>query len=967
MSTQPAPPSRVPMLNLRVLQTDTERRFVLLLFAVFSTSVYMFRVETVTLFLQASFSQCLALSLSAPGMLTINALNVSCSWQSEVLLFIVLLLSTLLLVGCTAWIYHSLPTWRLRQGHLKPFIEANENARGAIGEIEKLRAHLTRVRSLRIQYVREPAFSRAYPVVFGRGTTYYISLSDEFVQLFSKDLERFRTIILHELSHIQNKDVNRYYVALAALYAFTIAAFLPFLLFLVWSLFHLAEDGGANTMFVASNVLLGIIFMLEMRALYCAVLRSREVYADIQAVQWVGSPQGMEHTLACLPPSGRRVPFFSAFFATHPLPEERNSIIQEPEKAFGLKFWEALGIGIVSGLAYPSLHDALGTLGQLLAVWLPKGNYPSTYPDPGTLSFCLFVVPLVWWMIWRAAIVEHIRGQSVRGAGRLGVCLAAGLMLGFAVSLSFTPFVVFYRIQNVQILLVYMAPWLLLFAAGVVGFCIWQAFLASLWLKVLHTQQFFRMIATIQLLVAALIVAFAFALLQFLLLATLGYMLPGHANVATLTHPIVLQPVADSAFYWRLFLQALFLELLPGWAICGAFVGLWAIPLLSRFWYRPGGPVSRCQWALADPRRKSGAAMIQDDPLHLRFTAFISLAGAFIGCGLVVPLRLQAGQPATINGPGGAALLLGPFLLPSILTPLMLASFVQVGVTVIIALRPGPGGMRMITGLFGAFLSGCVMALGTILIFLVRGGLKPGGVENIFLYDVTWGAVCALGAVSAINVARATPAALAQIGAMVRPEPGWRRRVFGLTPLLIATILLLIFALFSTAARPGGRSLGPANLVQDGDFEEPVVLDASEEFNAGQSFGSWHVESGSVDIIGTRWVPARGAQSVALSGTGAGILSQDLSTNKDATYSLSFALAGDPECGMPALAQVQVWWGSTLVTTLSFLIRGYSWIFVGWRYYTYIVHASETRTHLSFISLTPPPCGPTLDDVRVTA
>ncbi|HEY7414997.1 MAG TPA: hypothetical protein VH593_07380, partial [Ktedonobacteraceae bacterium] len=69
----------VPRFNLRILQTDTERRFILLSFAIFSTSLYIFHTELVTLFLNPSLSNCITQSASSPGALTVNGLNFSCA------------------------------------------------------------------------------------------------------------------------------------------------------------------------------------------------------------------------------------------------------------------------------------------------------------------------------------------------------------------------------------------------------------------------------------------------------------------------------------------------------------------------------------------------------------------------------------------------------------------------------------------------------------------------------------------------------------------------------------------------------------------------------------------------------------------------------------------------------------------------------------------------------------------------
>ena|SRR2546421_5948490 len=158
-----------------------------------------------------------------------------------------------------------------------------------------------------------------------------------------------------------------------------------------------------------------------------------------------------------------------------------------------------------------------------------------------------------------------------------------------------------------------------------------------------------------------------------------------------------------------------------------------------------------------------------------------------------------------------------------------------------------------------------------------------------------------------------------------------------------------------------------ADIVRDGGFEKPIVTNNPKgfrEYNAGQSFRTWTVASGSIDLIGTYWVSAHGAQSVDLDGSNAGTIYQDLSTISGTNYSLSFALAGNPVCA-PTVKQMQVWWGSTLVATLSFDTTGHSTTNMGWRYHTYKVQATSAVTRLSFASLTQSACGPALDSVTV--
>jgi serine/threonine protein kinase len=161
------------------------------------------------------------------------------------------------------------------------------------------------------------------------------------------------------------------------------------------------------------------------------------------------------------------------------------------------------------------------------------------------------------------------------------------------------------------------------------------------------------------------------------------------------------------------------------------------------------------------------------------------------------------------------------------------------------------------------------------------------------------------------------------------------------------------------------------NLVTNGDFEVPY---AGSDFiyyakdYAKEPFPGWRVED--IDHVGAWWQAASGKQSIDLSGSDAGTIYQDLATNSRQTYTLRFALAGNalPGNSQSRVKQIEVWWGSALVDTLSFDTTPHSYSSMGWKYYEYKVVApmGVNTTRLKFVSLTPGNSGPALDDVTVT-
>ena len=157
------------------------------------------------------------------------------------------------------------------------------------------------------------------------------------------------------------------------------------------------------------------------------------------------------------------------------------------------------------------------------------------------------------------------------------------------------------------------------------------------------------------------------------------------------------------------------------------------------------------------------------------------------------------------------------------------------------------------------------------------------------------------------------------------------------------------------------------NVVTNGSFETPIVRSPGYDlYRAGDTFGGWTVEAGSIDHISKNlWQASDGLQSVDLTGSpGSGTIYQDLPTVPQETYQLSLDLAGNPN-GAPAIKQMEVWWGPMLLDTATYDTTGNSNWNMGWSSRTYKVTATTAITRLRFKSLTAGYFGPALDNVHV--
>jgi len=166
------------------------------------------------------------------------------------------------------------------------------------------------------------------------------------------------------------------------------------------------------------------------------------------------------------------------------------------------------------------------------------------------------------------------------------------------------------------------------------------------------------------------------------------------------------------------------------------------------------------------------------------------------------------------------------------------------------------------------------------------------------------------------------------------------------------------------------------NLVNDGGFEAPSVGGPFTSYNAGDTFGGWHVDSGGIDLINKYWTSEEGVQSVDMNGTTPGAISQTVNgLSVGHAYQLSFWLAGNPTGG-PTIKTLQTSLGGSVLGTNTFDITGKTYTAMGWTEYTYDFTAANTSTNLAFQSLSTDPCspvsgasacGPALDNVSIRA
>jgi Zn-dependent protease with chaperone function len=264
-----------------------------------------------------------------------------------------------LLAGALYWTY---PARLLRRHRFSPL--PPEDAPEVLRTLEGLRREAGLAAPPR--FVWNPLRASASGLAFGRAGRYYVALSGGLVTQHYTDPPAFRAVVLHELAHLRNGDVDKTYFALATWQAFVALALVPYLLSLVGQPFTWAV---AVTWRV---LLLSALLFLTRNAL----LRTRELYADARAATWEGHSGALRRVLGALSPrslapgagaAGEEGPAWRRrlrpLLRLHPPPEERRQALDDPRRLFRLGFWEACGAGIATTVAAPHVATLLRSAG----------------------------------------------------------------------------------------------------------------------------------------------------------------------------------------------------------------------------------------------------------------------------------------------------------------------------------------------------------------------------------------------------------------------------------------------------------------------------------------------------------------------------------------------------------------------------------------------------------------------------
>jgi Zn-dependent protease with chaperone function len=714
--------SRRPRLNPFVFPSDTTLRFMLLIVTVLGASLFIYNwIGLQTHFQDLLDSASCALRQTPNSVQALSALNVSafqksadvvrqCTIPYRRIQTAYMIGGVVLVVAVAVVIYWLFPFWKLWRGKLVP-LSAEDSP--------ELMTYLAEL-CCEAQLARPPLFvcnpfdQTITGLAFGRVGRYYVALSGGLVTLFSTDRTRFRAIVLHELAHLRNADVTKTYFALACWWAFVMVALVPFA---VISAVGFAKN--PDILFTIDKAWRVLVMAMLVFLVLAATLRAREFYADVRAAIWENSADPLLRVLTMLQRPKKR---WQRVIHFHPDPRERGRTLNETDRLFSMGLWEALGFGIAIGIAAPNL---LALMSSFLDLLIQIAF--SDLLDWQTLGAALILAPLIavaaGLSTWRTAFAALVQGRVPLGIGRAGLCIGVGLILGTFLSLSIDngPSV------NPLFLFVLSLPWSFVVLVSLFLFLRWIATGTSAWLDIMILSRSPRLFYTVSLVMASAVLVVVLAQLFLFhslatdfapLLKTPFDLLIGFAGVAILSILLLINTLLS-----------------PG--VLVAFVCLWAFPLAAWFWRKRVKTPVGSNWAFLGASSQP-VVLPRQDPFRLRFALIAGLVGGSVFSGLLLLIRMgvHLSVPEAIRGNYQFRIILT-------IIQIVLAALIQATAAGIVA-----GWVRRLGalhGLFAAFVGGCVMTVGIVVIDLLFGGtITASFIWQTFCLVVNGGALLAL-------------------------------------------------------------------------------------------------------------------------------------------------------------------------------------------------------------------------------
>ncbi|WP_159041716.1 M48 family metalloprotease [Streptomyces aureus] len=324
--------------------------------------------------------------------------------------------------------YVALPRWRVARRGYQPLTGMPELTAAVAGLLAG-----TGVRA-RVTFLADLLDPTVSALAFGRAGRRQVVLSGGLIALYGRDRAAFRVVVLHELAHIRNRDIDIGFVTLIAWRTFGP----PMLAVTALAVLLAPAVVGAEraAAIVAFAVLLGLMGLL-VTLLSSAVLRSRELYADARVREWEGSAEGLRHLFTTYAADGpvRRAGGrgrLAELRRVHPTTGQRLLALAQGRPQAPPGFWDMAAVGA-----------AVAFLFYLLKLGPGGGTFRHTASQTawneltGPASAALLLLVAAGTVVWRAAAEDGMPRTRAAGLGLgLGVCVS-NLLATYVVWLGF--------------------------------------------------------------------------------------------------------------------------------------------------------------------------------------------------------------------------------------------------------------------------------------------------------------------------------------------------------------------------------------------------------------------------------------------------------------------------------------------------------------------------------------------------
>ncbi len=714
MSSEVTDTGHPPRLNPFAFPSDTDFRFILLIVSILGASLFAYNIINNYLFqrdyIELSLRCRQVANAAYPGNPSIHSLE---GYQKQQLIANCLQPYNLnlatwigagmgLLLAVALVLYSIAPSWKIWRGRLTPLTA--QDAPEVLAYLEKLCQEVG-VDQLPT-FVWNPFNLSKSGLAFGRLGHYYVAMPGGLVTLFYTNRLAFRAIMLHELAHLRNADIDKTYFAVAMWQAFVVVTSVPFIGLIVYLIIEnpaLDETNLSLVDMIWRVVPLAILVYLMRNA----VLRTREIYADVRASVWDNDSNVLLTLLSTLPSPKMFVRKFG--LSVHPDPNERRELLMNTNRLFSrLGFWDAFATGTAIMITIPNVV-------LFLSLLVPFNQGLLTTIAPAMLAAAL-IVGVLGVGVWRSSFALLWESKIHRNIGKLGTGLGLGLILGYALSFDtsssqslFPNPLVFYTVIGFLALPVCLFSYL---------FLRWMAAGASIWLESITTRRLLSRVSVLGYIVAGIILAVClgalFSILE--LLPIIGVM-------------------GDASLVLLLALISTTLMGLLDW-----------VPILPLISIYPIAAVIRrrqvrtdMQWAFLDASQQLETP--RQTPLHPWRAAIVGLLGGVIFCGLLLIIGIVSRITLPENLRNTDSFL--QYLQYLNIGAVALAVLTQTVVAVMVAVWIGQLGW--VHGLFAAFIAGFFMTVGILgLNWLIGGTITPTFAWNVFSQVVNVGALLAL-------------------------------------------------------------------------------------------------------------------------------------------------------------------------------------------------------------------------------